>query len=315
MKPMITLKINGKKIKAKEGSTILEAARAHGIEIPTLCSNEALKPYGACRLCIVEIHKDGNTFVEASCTYPVAEGLIVKTNTPRIIEGRKMVVELHLARSPNVKIISQLAQEYGIVESAREMGKDNDYCILCGLCVRACNEVVKAGAIQFAGSGVNKVVESPFSKTAEDCIACGSCAFICPTGIIKKSDLLSTFLCSPEGCEPTGPKREILNWKVEQKLKECKKCGNPYAPEPHLEKVKQEQNLPTEFFDICPSCRQYPVIDEDKCLGCGSCMENCPCGALELDDKGGYDKKAHVYTQNCTACHSCELVCPMQAIS
>ena len=312
---MVTLKINGKKIKAKEGSTLLMAARANGIEIPTLCSNDALKPYGACRLCIVEITKGGNTFIDTSCTYPVEEGLMVKTSTPRVVEGRKMVIELHLARCPNVKIIKQLADEYGVTESAREMGKDNEYCILCGLCVRACNEVVKAGAIQFAGKGIDKVVDSPFSKTAEDCIACGSCAFVCPTGIIEKNDLASTALCSPEGCEQTGPQREIINWKVERKLKECKKCGNPYAPEPHLENVKRERNLPEMFFDICPSCRQYPVIDEDKCLGCGGCMENCPCGALELEDKGGYDKKSHVYTQNCTACHSCEPLCPVQAIS
>ena len=240
---------------------------------------------------------------------------MVKTNSPRVLEGRKMVIELHLARCPNVQIIKQLANEYGVNESAREMGKDNEYCILCGLCVRACNEIVQSGAIQFTGKGIDKVVDSPFSQTAEDCFACGSCAFVCPTGIIKKNDLASTALCSPEGCEPTGPQREVINWKVEHKLKECKKCGNPYAPEPHLENVKRERNLPDMFFDICPSCRKYPVIDEDKCLGCGGCMENCPCGALELEDKGGYDKKSRVYTQNCTACHSCEPICPMQAIN
>jgi predicted molibdopterin-dependent oxidoreductase YjgC len=312
---MVTLTLDGKKVKVKEGATILEAARANGIEIPTLCSNEALKPYGACRLCIVEIRRGTSTIIDTSCTYPVEEGLEVKTASPRIIEGRKIVIELFLARSPNVKIIRKLADEYGIGESAREMGKDNEYCILCGLCVRACNEVVKAGAIQFAGKGLQKVVDSPFSQTAEDCVACGSCAFVCPTGIIKKTDFESTALCTPQGCEPTGPQRQLLNWKVEQKLRVCKKCGNAYAPEPHLDKIRQQQNLPNEFFDICPSCRKYPVVDEEKCLGCGGCMENCPCGALELDDKGGYEKKAHVYTQNCTACHSCELICPMVAIS
>jgi NADH dehydrogenase/NADH:ubiquinone oxidoreductase subunit G len=164
MKPMVTLKINGQKVKAKEGATILEVARYNGIEIPTLCSNEALKAYGACRLCIVELHKNGRSFVDTSCTYPVEEGLEVRTATPRVLEGRKMVIELHLARSPNVKIIRQLADEYGIIESAKEMGKDNEYCILCGLCVRACNEVVRAGAIQFVGQGVHKMVDSPFKR-------------------------------------------------------------------------------------------------------------------------------------------------------
>jgi bidirectional [NiFe] hydrogenase diaphorase subunit len=315
MKPMATLKINGKKITAPDGATILEAAREHDIKIPTLCSNEALKPYGACRLCIVEVTQNGRTTTETSCTYPAEDGLEVKTESPRVAEGRKLVIELYLARCPNVKIIRQMAEEYGIKESAPQMGKDNDYCILCGLCVRACNEVVKAGAIQFAGSGINKIVDSPFHKTAEDCVACGSCAFICPTGIIKKNDLPSTSQCTPEGCTQTGAQREILNWQVEHKLKVCTKCGNPYAPEPHLTKITRQYYFLPEFFNICPSCRQYPVVDEEKCLGCGGCMENCPIGALELEDKGGYDKKAHVFTENCTACHTCEDYCPMKAIS
>jgi NADH dehydrogenase/NADH:ubiquinone oxidoreductase subunit G len=315
MKPMATLKINGKKITAPDGATILEAAREHDIKIPTLCSNEALKPYGACRLCIVEVTQNGRTTIETSCTYPAEDGLEVKTESPRVAEGRKLVIELYLARCPNVKIIRQLAEEYGITESAPQMGKENDYCILCGLCVRACNEVVQAGAIQFAGSGINKIVDSPFHKTAEDCIACGSCAFICPTGIIKKDDLPATSQCSPEGCTPTGPQREILNWQIEHKLKECTKCGNPYAPIPHLDRLTKQYHFLPQFFNLCPSCRQYPVVDEEKCLGCGGCMENCPVGALELEDRGGFDKKAHVYTQNCMACHTCEIYCPARAIS
>jgi predicted molibdopterin-dependent oxidoreductase YjgC len=303
---MVTIKINGKTVKAEKGTTILEVAKAHGINIPTLCSHDALKPYGACRLCIVEITKNARTTVDTSCTYPVEEGLEVKTNTPRVIKGRKLNLELLLARCPSVPAIKRLASEYGVKDVPPEMKKEMDECILCGLCVRACHEVVKAGAIQFAKSGLYKIVDSPFHKTAEDCIACGSCVFICPTGVIKKKD---------EQQAPGGPKRQIENWQVEHKLRECKKCGNPFAPEPHLEKVRQEKNLPSEFFTLCQSCRQYPVVDEDKCLGCGGCMENCPLGALELDDKGGYDKKAKVYTQNCTACHSCEPICPVQAIS
>ena len=106
---MVTLKINGKKLKVKEGLTVLEAARSAGIEIPTLCSNDALEPYGACRLCIVEISKNGRTAIESSCTYPAEEGLAVKTDSPRVIEGRKLVLELLLARCPNVKKVQQLA--------------------------------------------------------------------------------------------------------------------------------------------------------------------------------------------------------------
>ena len=126
---------------------------------------------------------------------------------------------------------------------------------------------------------------------------------------------METMEHGPDEGMPTGPKREILNWQVEQNLKVCTRCGNPYAPEPHLDRITTEQNLLREFFNLCPSCRTYPVIDTEKCLGCGSCMESCPIGALEMDDRGGYDKKAMVYTQNCTGCHTCENYCPVQAIS
>ena len=312
---MVTFKINGKKVKAEKGTTVLDAARASGIEIPTLCSNEALEPYGACRLCIVEIEKGGRTAVESSCTYIVEDGLTVKTDSKRVIEGRKMSIELLLARCSNVKIVRDLAEQYEIADSPLQWSKENDYCILCGLCVRACNEVVKAGAIQFAGRGADKIVDSPFHQPAQDCILCGSCAFVCPTGIIKKNDLGATVVHSPDGCEQTGPKREILNWQVEGSLKECSACGNPYAPELHLAKITRNQNLLKEFFNLCPSCRTYPVIDEDQCLGCGACMESCSVGAIEFDDKVGCEKKAVVFTGNCTGCHTCEHFCPVQAIS
>jgi predicted molibdopterin-dependent oxidoreductase YjgC len=312
---MVTLTINNKKVKAADGATVLEAARAAGIDIPTLCSNDALEPYGACRLCIVEIDNNGRTTVESSCTYPVAEGIAVQTDSPRVIAGRKLVIELLLARCPNVKRVKELAAEYGVTDSPAEFGKENDYCVVCGQCVRACNEVVKAGAIQFAGRGKDREVASPFKQSAEDCIACGSCAFICPTGIIKKNDLESSQVCTPEGCKQSGPKRELLNWQVDYELTICKKCGNPFAPAPHLTKLTKEFFALPQFFNVCPSCREYIKVDKDKCLGCGSCMENCPVGALELDDKGGYDKHAQVYPQNCMACHTCEIYCPVGALS
>jgi bidirectional [NiFe] hydrogenase diaphorase subunit len=312
---MVTLKINNKKIKANEGSTILEVARDNGIHIPTLCSNDALESYGACRLCIVEVTQGKRTIIESSCTYPVAEGQEVKTDSLRVVAGRKVVIELLLARCPNVKAVQKLAEEYGVKDSSPEFGKDNEYCILCGLCVRACNEVVEAGAIQFAGKGADKIVDSPFHASAEDCIACGSCAFVCPTGIVKKNDLESSAVCSPEGTKEEGPKREILNWQVEYELQKCLSCGNPFAPAPHLTKLTKKFNALPQFFSYCPSCRKYIEIDEDKCLGCCSCMENCPVGAIEVDDSGGYDKKAKVYTQNCMACHTCERYCPAGAIS
>ncbi len=133
---MLKLKINGKNIKAKDGATVLEVARANGIDIPTLCSNDALKSYGACRMCIVEIEQNKRTTIEASCTFPAADGMSVNTKSERVIAGRKLVVELLLSRCPNVKVVQDLAREYGIADSSTEWEKDNEYCILCGLCVR-----------------------------------------------------------------------------------------------------------------------------------------------------------------------------------
>ena len=312
---MVTLTINGKKVKAEEGATVLQAARAAGIEIPALCYNDALEGYGACRLCIVEIERNGRTTIESSCTFPAEEGMVVETHSPRVIEGRKLVLELLLARCPNVKAVQQLAEEYGVIKPAAEFSTENEYCILCGLCVRACNEVVGACAIQFAGRGADKIVDSPFHRSAEDCIACGSCAYVCPTGIIKKNDLETAAVCSPEGSEAGGPQREITNWQVEAELQICTKCGNPYAPAVHLDKLTKEFYALPQFFNLCPSCRNYITVDTDKCLGCGSCMENCPVGALELDDKGGYEKHAKIYTENCMACHTCERYCPVGALS
>lgn len=307
------IRINGRKIRAAEGQTVLEAARAAGIKIPTLCHSDALAPYGACRLCIVEIKREKYVSIESSCTCPVAEGLEIKTDSPRVLAGRKVAVALLLSRCPNVKVIQQLAKEYGLAEAPVEWGQDNEYCILCGLCVRACDEVVGVGAIQFAGSGIDKIVDTPFHQSSEKCIACGSCVFVCPTGIIKKNDLEQTISCTPEGFRDTGPVREITNWQVEHSLKVCEKCGNPIAPLPMLEKIAEDHCYQMNFFNLCPSCRTYPEIDTDLCTACNSCIVVCPVGAAQFVEDGE-DQKSHIFKQNCCGCHSCTDVCGWGAV-
>ncbi len=311
---MIALTINGNKIKAQEGKTILEVARENGIHIPTLCYNEALAPAGNCRLCTVEVIQGNLTTFETSCNYLIHEGMQVKTDSKRVKAVRQMVMELLLARCPNPKKVREMAAEVGVEAAPLRFSLENEYCILCGLCVRTCAEVVQAYAIDFEGSGINKKVTIPFNEASQDCIGCGSCAFVCPTQVIKVQDVEDAKIIYPEGEEDLGPQRMMQNWKTELSLKICKGCGNPIAPEKELTWLQEKLILPTEFFDFCQSCRNYPEIDEEKCLGCGGCNDNCPCGALELKEEKG-EVKASCYTVNCTGCRICLDICPREAIS
>jgi len=239
---MITFKIDGREFKAEKGQTILQAARENGIDIPTLCHHEAIEPYGACRLCIVEISRGGRSRIVTSCLYPVEEGLEVKTGSPRVISNRKMILELLLARCSKNKVIQELASQMGIEQPSfkSEYLEDND-CIVCGLCVRTCEQVVGVSAISLVDRGITKEPASPFLEPAKDCIGCGSCYYICPTGAIKMED--------------RGDTRIIYNWKVEFKLQKCKVCGNYWAPEKQLDYIRKKWGLLEEFFDICPTCK------------------------------------------------------------
>lgn len=178
----VKLNIDGKEVKAEEGKTILEAARAAGINIPTLCYNEKLAPYGACRFCTVEISKGGRTRLVVSCVYNVEDGLVVKTDTPKVIKIRKMLLELMLASSP---VLLELAKQYSIDKSRFE--SEVTQCILCGQCVRYCSEVKGANAITFVGRGVNRrvaFVDEVVEKGV--CMDCRQCYGLCPTGKIPR---------------------------------------------------------------------------------------------------------------------------------
>ena len=242
MKDLVTLTIDGREFQAEEGRTILEVARDNGIDIPALCYNEGVEPYGACRLCLVEISKNHRTRLVTSCLYPIEEGLVVNTASERVVANRKMLMELLLARCSGVKVIEDLARKIGVEKpSFKPEYLEKNECILCGLCVRACREVVGTSAISLANRGVNREVAAPFLETAPDCIGCGSCVFICPTKCIKMED--------------KGDIRTIHNWKVDFKLKKCKVCGNYFAPEKQLEYIRKKLDLPEDFFDTCPNCK------------------------------------------------------------
>jgi len=311
---MITLTINGKKIKAEAGKTILEVARAHDMHIPTLCHSDALQPAGNCRLCTVEVTQGNRTTLETSCNYLIQSNMVVETDSKRVKEARRLVMELLLARCPNPKKVREMALEVGVDSVPRQFSMENEYCILCGLCVRSCSEVVQANAIDFEGSGINKKVTVPFNQASSDCIGCGSCVFVCPTQVIKMQDLGNAQIIYADGKEDLGPQRSMQNWKTELPVKMCKGCGNPMAPEKQLTGIRDKMILPMEFFDYCQTCRAYPVIDEEKCLGCGACGDSCPCCALELKEDGK-EIKANCHTTNCTGCRICLDICPNEAIS
>ena len=235
----VPFKIDGQPVEGKEGGNILEVALDTGIEVPHLCYNESVKPYGACRLCLVEVSRKGRSRMTTSCTYPVQEGIEVFTQTEKVLRARRMIIELILAMCPGDREIQEMAVEMGVKE-VRFKREEKD-CILCGLCARVCDEVVGAHAIQFASRGDRREMIPPFAEEAMNCIACGACVVACPVDVIKMKE--------------EGDQRTIVRWNRTLKMKQCKVCGNYYAPWFQLEKFKQQANLPKEFFDVCYTCR------------------------------------------------------------
>jgi len=180
----VTLEIDGKKVEAEEGTTLLEAAQKVGVDIPTLCHDARLASFGACRICSVEIAKGKRTRVVASCAYPVEDGLKVKTRTPRVEKLRRMIIELLMASSPRAKVLEDLAADYGVTGCRFEADATN--CILCGLCIRYCGEVRKAHALGFAGRGINRRIAFIPEIASETCVSCRQCFAVCPTAKLPR---------------------------------------------------------------------------------------------------------------------------------
>lgn len=202
---MINLTIDDKFAEVAEGTTVLEAARMLNVDIPTLCHDPRLKPFGACRLCIVEIA--GMPKPVTSCTTPATDGMVVTTNSARLYRLRKTTVELLLSDHPNDCMtcigtgdckLQELAYTYGIRENrfAGEMRDHNtvdvnpfitreqNKCVMCGLCVRVCEEVQGVGAIGYAERGFESKVTPPFGHDL-NCEFCGQCVSVCPTGALS----------------------------------------------------------------------------------------------------------------------------------
>ena len=176
--PMTSLTINGLPVSVEEGTTLLEAAQFLGFPIPTLCHMEGLSPYGACRLCVVEIGEGPKAKLVSSCTYPAEEGLKVRTASERVVTARKMVIELLLASCPQSKTIQDLASRHGVRQ--QRFRQEHEDCILCGRCVRMCAEQMMARAIGFRGRGEKRSLGTPFDVKSDVCRLCGGCMYVCP---------------------------------------------------------------------------------------------------------------------------------------
>jgi heterodisulfide reductase subunit A len=255
---MITLTIDGQQVQAEEGQTILEVCRKNSIEIPTLCYHPVLEPYGACRMCTVEVIRKGGSSLQAACTHPAWDGLEVKTNSPPVIEARRVIAGLLLSRTPNVPVIQELALKYGVKEPPYPVKNPDEKCILCGQCVRVCNDMVKAHVINFANSGVDRVVGPPFMEKTRECIGCGACTIVCPTGAIE-------IVLEQAGVyaeKPLGPTSAI------------------YVPS-----LQAVPRVPVIDIDSCIRFRQQDRTNGEIADACGACQIVCEAGAIDFSQQ------------------------------
>lgn len=251
---MVTLTINGTIVKAEKGEMLLSITRRMGIDVPALCHHEAVEPFGACRLCMVEITKkewDGWKNYVTACLYPADEGLIVFTHSPKVIELRKTVIDLLLARCPESPEIRKLAAEYGVTQTSYEPVVDRDNCILCGLCTRICS-TMGFSAISTVGRGHSKEVAPPLREAPPDCVGCLSCARNCPTNVIEYTD--------------TGDVREI--WDKKFKLLTCSECGKTTITSLFAKALSQSRDIPSDYFNLCDECRRKQISQTIGSIAC-----------------------------------------------
>jgi len=251
---MVTITVDGKQVHAEAGEHLLDVLQTEGVKVPSLCHHRAIIPYSSCRLCLVEVTANDRTTITTSCNYKVVEGLEVDTTSKEVKDAQRMGMELLLARCPNSVELRAYAKEMGIEGTRfKTRTKEETECILCGLCVRVCQEVMNIGAIGFANRGEGSKVTTPMERFSNVCHSCGACEFLCPTNCIDIEKI-------------SGKRPKMIASEFDAELRSR---GSIYIPFP--------QAVPNQ-----------PVIDKETCMyyltgHCKVCEKFCTANAISYD--------------------------------
>lgn len=233
--------INGETYAAYPDEKILDVARRNKVVIPTLCHSEALPGLASCRLCMVEVQEGGKSQIVASCTHPVAEGMIVNTENDEIVANRQMLLKMYHLMAPESKRIKGLLASYNVAAFNRLPADHDNKCILCGLCTKACYEL-GTNAISTLNRGTKKKIGTAFNEPSVDCIGCGSCFNVCPTEAIEMID--------------SDGERRI--WNKTFRLMRCNDCGEYFTTQEAMAHIRREIGEDAgsiEELQLCDNCK------------------------------------------------------------
>jgi aldehyde:ferredoxin oxidoreductase len=291
---MLTVTIDGKRLEVEPDTTILDAAREAGIAIPNLCSHPMLEPYGACRVCSVEVTQRGRTKMVTACNYPIRGEMEVSTKSEAVLKLRKTLMEMMLSRWPNVPRIQGMARVAGVTEPRFEhpqRDEDPKACILCGLCVRSCSEAIWEDIIGFAGRGSSRTVGMPFDTHYDRCVGCSTCAEVCPTGAIEMSE-------DPNHpAEPLRIRKYGAKITQEMAMYDDEQCQMRRSGTAHLVEIMDAYDLlPTHNFKFgkhvdtpkIDSSVWTSMVRQDVPDGCWhGCTMSCAKGISDFEPRSG----------------------------
>lgn len=245
MSETLTITIDGVECTCEKGEYLYDVAKRNGIFIPVLCRSDAFSDHRACcRVCIVEMEDRGWRKVVTACVYPVEKECAFFTNSDKIKEERAVVMALLAARSPESDRIKQMARFFGAGEGFdRFVSLDGEKCILCGLCVQACNSL-GTGAISTVNRGTDKRVDTPYSEPSKACVGCLSCANVCPTGAIEYQE----------------DDRSRTIWNRTFDLTFCEECGAVMGTSESVGYAAAEAGV--EAPKVCDACRKRAMAGE-----------------------------------------------------